>query len=97
MPVQIALKYEASDILQDKSTHRVSLTQAGPCWSELQCLTSAEDREGVFCPGDKAIAHNHLQISLLYCLWLLLVIYTSEQWKPWRNPLAQALQAFIKA
>lgn len=50
MPVQIGLKYETSDSLQDKSTYRVSLTQAGPCWSELHCHpTSAEDRV-VFLP-----------------------------------------------
>lgn len=68
MPVQVGLKYETPDSLQNKSAHRVSLTQAGPCWSELCCHSHQCRGQTVFCPGGKAIERNHLQISLLYCL-----------------------------
>lgn len=66
----------------------VSLTQAGLCWSELHCHHQQCRRQVFFFPGNKVTAHNYLQISLLYCLWLLLVIYTSDQWKLWRDLLA---------
>lgn len=74
MPVQIVPKYETPDSLQGRVHTEWASLKLGLAGLSFTAI-SAEDR-GFFCPGDKAIAHNHLQLAVLPVV--ITVIYTSE-------------------